>query len=130
MIFGKLTTEGDLQISRIFSGVVAIGLLVGCAQSWEKPGTTAEEFDQIKATCTSTAYSAIPPAYRQIQTSPGYMTPTQTHCVGSVVSPTCIATGGQFVPPILLTVDDNQVSRDDYIKDCYHKNGWRPAEPR
>jgi hypothetical protein len=112
--------------------VVAAGLglllsLAGCVQKWSKPGATAEEFDAMKASCTAQAYGQFPQMLQQIQASSGYYTPVTTNCFSTGVGASCYQQGGQYIPPIIITVDQNRAPRQEAIKGCFYSNGWSPA---
>jgi len=98
--------------------------LSGCADTWEKPGATQQEFEATKAACMSRAAARFPPMNRQVQIGNGYMTPVTTNCTGFGYSVNCLSTGGQYVPPSVITVDDNANARRQDTRSCFFENGW------
>ena len=105
---------------------VAISL-VGCAQKWSKTGGTPDEFDAMKASCQAQAYSQFPPQLQQVQASNGYYTPVTTNCYPLGYGESCYQSGGQFIPPVVITVDTNATPRRDAVRSCFYSNGWSPA---
>jgi hypothetical protein len=101
--------------------------LGGCVEKWTKPGGTAEEFDAMKASCQAQAYQQFPPQLQQIQASNGYYTPITTNCYGTGYGTSCYQSGGQYIPPIIITVDTNRSPRGDAVRGCFYSNGWTPA---
>lgn len=98
--------------------------LSGCADTWVKPGATEEEFEATKAECMSGAAARFPPMNRAVQIGNGYTTPVTTNCNGFGYSVNCISTGGQYTPPAIINVDDNQNARREDIRACFFRNGW------
>jgi hypothetical protein len=101
--------------------------LAGCVQKWSKPGSTPEEFDAMKASCSAQAYSQFPPRFQQIQASAGYYTPITTQCSGFGGNVSCYQSGGQYIAPIVITIDTNRNARGDAVKSCFYANGWSPV---
>jgi hypothetical protein len=115
---------------RIWLGLLPVCafLLTGCVQKWSKPGAGPEEFDAMKASCTAQAYSQFPQMFQQIQASNGYYTPVTTNCYSTGTGgASCYSQGGQYVPPTIITVDANNIPRNQAIKGCFYSNGWSPA---
>ena len=106
----------------------ALVTLTGCAERWEKPGATEYEFNAMKAACSSRAAARFPPMMRQVQLTNGYTTPITTNCSGYGYSVTCNTTGGQYVPPVIISVDDNNGVRSQDTRSCFFENGWRPEK--
>lgn len=102
--------------------------LSGCAEKWEKPGATEMEFDAVRSVCTSQANLRFPPMMRQVQISNGYMTPEVTNCSGNDHFTNCRTTGGQYVPPSTMAVDDNEAGRNQDVRACLFENGWQPVK--
>src|SRR4051812_43587358 len=114
-------------IARSF--VVSVSLLVaGCTQYWAKPGGTKEEFEATKAACNSQSYAQFPPIMQQIMVSPGYTTPAQTTCTSRGQSVDCYSTGGNYVPPSYVLVDQNDSARDSAFRSCLYAAGWIPVK--
>lgn len=109
------------------AGLAMLFGLAGCVQKWSKPGGTAEEFDAMKASCQARAYSEFPPQLQQIQASAGYYTPVTTQCSGFEGNVSCYQSGGQYIPPIIITIDTNRGPRNDAVRSCFYSNGWTPA---
>lgn len=100
----------------------------GCATKWVKLGATEHEFNAMKASCEARAQSKFPPLMRQQQISSGYTTPMTTNCYNTGYQVQCYSTGGHYVPPRYMAVDDNYHARQSDIESCYYENGWRPEE--
>jgi hypothetical protein len=108
--------------------ICAALLTASCATKWTKPGATEAEFEGTKAACAGKAYSQFPPAPQQLLIMAGYMTPLQTQCFGSGYSMNCNTTGGQYIPPSYMTVDNNQSARNASVRGCFFEHGWTPEK--
>jgi len=106
---------------------IALGV-AGCAQRWAKPGGTQEEFDAMNSACASRAYARFPPMMRQVQLTAGYTTPITMQCSGYGYSYSCYQMGGQYYPPVMMTLDDNESARSYDNRSCFFENGWRPVD--
>lgn len=82
----------------------------------------------MKAECLSRAAAKFPPMNRQVQIGNGYTTPVMTNCNGFGYSINCYSTGGQYVPPAFMTVDDNAAGRQQEVRNCFFKHGWHLKE--
>lgn len=100
--------------------------LAGCATKWSKPGATSAEFEATKGSCSARAYSRYQPIMTSIQIGSGYTTPLQTQCFGTGYNVQCTTTGGQYVPPTSMMVDQNNNARDQDIRACFFERGWTP----
>lgn len=107
--------------------VLALLSLAAC-ERWVKPGATEADFEAAEARCRAQAYMMAPPAMRQVQASPGGMTPRQTRCTGSGDNRTCTTTGGDYRPPTYRSEDQNSGARRDFVRACLFDDGWRPAD--
>jgi hypothetical protein len=110
--------------------VLASMLLSGCAERWQKPGATKADFQVMKSACENRSLSRFPVAIRQMQTEEGHMDPMATKCTGSGLSTKCFSSGGRYVPPKFVPVDDNRGARDQDMRRCYFENGWQPIEKK
>lgn len=109
--------------------VISLALmLTGCAEKWEKFGATEQEFEAMKAACISRASARFPPMMRQVQLTNGYTTPVITNCNGFGYSVSCFSSGGQYVPPTYIAIDDNTGARDQDTRSCFYENGWHPVK--
>jgi hypothetical protein len=106
--------------------VCAVLLTASCVTKWSKPGATEAEFEGTKSACDGRSYSQFPPAPQQIMIMAGYVTPMQTQCYGSGYYVNCNTTGGQYIPPSYMTVDNNQRPRDAAVRSCFFEQGWTP----
>ena len=120
-----------MRMSRPITILSCVVLIGGCTQYWAKPGGTAAEFDATKAACNSRSYSQFPPAITQVMLTAGYTTPMQTICnpsgYGSV---SCYTTGGNYMPPVYMPVDQNQGARNDAARSCLYSAGWVPVKDK
>jgi hypothetical protein len=103
-------------------------LIAACATKWEKPGATEAEFEATKSACQSRSYSQFPPMPEQVLIMAGYTTPMQTQCSGAGYYSNCYTTGGQYIPPSYMTVDNNQAPRNSANRSCFFEHGWTPAK--
>lgn len=101
-------------------------ILAGCATKWSKPGASPAEFEATKASCNSRAYSRFQPAMQSVQISSGYVTPVQTQCFGTGYNVQCTSTGGQYIPPASIMVDQNSNARNQDVRGCFFEQGWTP----
>jgi hypothetical protein len=102
----------------------------GCTQYWAKPGGTQLEFEATKSACQTQAFAQFPAMPQQVMLTTGYITPVQTSCAGSGYAVNCFSTGGQYVPPAYVTVDQNQGARNSAVRSCLFEAGWRPVKDR
>ena len=82
----------------------------------------------MKAACSSRAYALFPPLLQQIQLTSGYTTPISMQCTYIGYTQNCYQTGGQYVPPAVMTVDNNQDARNQSTRSCFYQNGWKPVK--
>ncbi len=101
--------------------------LTGCAEQWHKPGASEADFEAMKAECNSQSAAKFPPLIRQVPVTNGYVTPATTSCSDTGHSVDCYTLGGQYVPPALIAIDDNENARNQNIRACFFKNGWLPV---
>ncbi len=105
--------------------------LSGCApQLWAKPGGTETEFEGTKAACNSQSYQQFPPMMQQVMTMQGHTNPMQTSCNGTGSFVNCYTTGGDYVPPVYMPVDQNQGARNSAVRSCLMNAGWVPVKNR
>jgi hypothetical protein len=112
------------------TGLIMISTLAGCTTYWARPGGTAEEFHAASASCQARATSQYPPFFQPVMVSNGYVTPVQTSCTRYGYTTNCISTGGQYVPPAYVNVDQNQNARADAAQACLMAQGWRPFDKK
>ena len=106
-------------------------VLAGCVDHWAKPGATKAELDAATAHCETDSFSRVPAAMVTTLASPGYLAPLRTECRsrrdGSQV---CYTVGGEFVPPVYMTVDANSQPRRAAFRSCMVGGGWTLARDR
>jgi hypothetical protein len=112
-------------------------LLALCLTScyhWEKPGATEADFQRAQSICDAEAASQFPPNMREVVITPASVRPVTYNCntVGDsyYANTTCAPTGGQYVPAVTQTVDDNSNARFDYGQACLFRNGWQKVRNR
>jgi hypothetical protein len=98
-------------------------LLTGCV-TWSKTGATQQDFDVDKAACESQAYSVAPSAVTGVRVGSGYNQPTYTNCTGYENTVNCTTTGGGYIPPPVIYIDQNVNARNSAFANCMYKNGW------
>nr|WP_321986502.1 hypothetical protein [uncultured Lichenicoccus sp.] len=110
--------------------ILACTLLVsGCAGTkWEKAGASPDEFEATKASCLSRGYARVPPMMVPIQVGGGYTTPVTTNCYGSGYGASCTSSGGQYIQPVIIPVDENSRARAQDVRSCFFENGWTPVK--
>ncbi len=108
----------------------AVLSLTACTQYWAKPGGTTAEFDATKSTCGVQAYSQFPPMMQQVMLTAGYTTPMQTSCSGTGYAVNCFTTGGQYMPPVYMSVDQNEAGRNSAVRACLFAAGWQPVKDK
>jgi hypothetical protein len=112
----------------MFKALVAaavLSFLAGCSTYYVKPGASTQDFNIDESACTNQATMMYPPVFTQVMVSAGYTTPMQTFCSGSGYYVTCSTVGGDFVPPVYATVDQNAGNRNGALDSCILARGWR-----
>jgi hypothetical protein len=117
-----------LNFARRWFVLGAAAALAACTQYWAKPGGTPAEFEATQAACQNQAYAQFPPAMQQVMVNPGYVTPLQTICNGAGYASNCYTTGGQYIPPSFMLVDQNAGGRSSAVRSCLFAAGWQPAK--
>ena len=106
--------------------LVISGLLFqGCApMGWQHPIKGQTEFSSNKYECERNAARLYPPIITVEQIASGYRTPTQTNCrkIGNEVQ--CTTYGGDYIPPVMSTVDVNERNRGSIFDSCMQSLGW------
>lgn len=108
--------------------IVALLLVAGCAQRWEKPGATEADFEIAQSHCEARSQGQFPPAMMRTMSTAGYTTPVKTNCQNSGTNTNCNTTGGQYIPPTYRMVDQNEDARDRAVAACLLENGWHRAK--
>ncbi len=104
--------------------------LCGCTQYWAKPGSSPSEFQSTEAVCQSRAYSQLPPMLQRVQIGSAYVTPVRTSCTNYGYTADCVSTGGQYIPPSYIMVDQNESARNGASRSCLFSAGWRPFDKK
>jgi len=105
--------------------IIAGFLLQGCApMGWQHALKGQREFSSDKYQCEGNAARLYPPIITVEQIASGYRTPTQTNCrkIGNEVQ--CTTYGGDYIPPVMSTVDFNERNRDSLFDSCMRSLGW------
>lgn len=133
---------------RILISILILVTLTGCVRYY-KPGAGQAEFNADSAFCEMNAYKFAPPAVERIVIRGAYREPTQTNCLGNInmnengtasrgtyygnttgtVINNCTTTGGEYVPPATVDVDNNQGARNAAYRNCLHQRGWSTVKP-
>src|SRR4051812_27839910 len=90
----------------------AVLALVGCQETWTKPGSTAQDYETAKAACTSRATAKFPPLPQRVALPAE--APSTTSCYGSGGMVSCYSTVGQSAPTF-VTIDRNEPERSQDI---------------
>jgi hypothetical protein len=100
-------------------------VLSACTQDvWVKSGATVADFEVAKGRCLAASYGSVPSAREIIPLGTGYTTPMNTNCMAMGYSASCTTTGGQYVPPPMMTVDANAGVRTQVFRGCMYSDGW------
>lgn len=105
--------------------LVLVSLTAGCAEKWQKPGASDQDFQAMQAQCVAYANGRWPPALRQTLMFPGHWVPPVRSCDRRG---RCVLVGGYYEPPQYMLVDDNQGPRNQERRACYFANGWVPVD--
>jgi len=105
---------------------LSVLFLSGCAEKWEKPGAGLDDFQAMESMCSARAYVRFPPALRKEVIFGAHKAPIKTDCETNGNNVSCVTTGGEYVPPETMIVDDNSDGRKHDIRSCFYENGWRP----
>lgn len=122
--------------------------LIGCVRYY-KPGAGQAEFNADSAFCEMNAYKFAPPAVARVVIREGYRESTHTNCLGNInmqengtvsrgtyygntngtITNNCTTTGGEYVPPATVDIDNNQSARNAAYKNCLYQKGWSTVKP-
>lgn len=106
----------------IVYGVLSIQ---GCAPiGWQHQIKEQNEFGVDKFQCEKSAAQLYPPALAVKQVANGYRTPVQTNCKTIKNEIRCTTYGGDYVAPVMTTVDVNEENRRSIFKSCMQSLGW------
>jgi hypothetical protein len=108
--------------------LLAVLVLGGCAQRWEKPGANEADFKIAQMRCDAAGHQRLPPDLRWMQISGGYFAPGYRHCWKSHGRRRCSFSHGHYVPPRFGHVDLNAGARDRFLTTCLIDDGWRPID--
>ncbi|MFA5040175.1 MAG: hypothetical protein WC464_00890 [Bdellovibrionales bacterium] len=109
--------------------LLATLVLFGCAEErWQKPGATEADYETAKLSCENRALERYPVSLRQVQVQEGRVAPLATRCSGSGATLKCSTTGGQYMDPKYVPVDDNENARWHVRHKCLVDKGWKPVE--
>lgn len=100
-----------------------LSVLSGCT-TWYKTGATKQDYDVDSAGCVSSAYNAAPPVITSSQVGSGYQQPSDTNCTGVYNSMNCVTTGGQYIPPATIYVDQSAPAQKAAFTSCMYQKGW------
>ncbi len=106
-------------------------LLSACAQPvWVKSGATAADFQVAKGRWLAAGYSQVPSAPSVAAFGTSYISPSVTNCtaIGNIAN--CVATGGQYVPPVSIPYDANAGVRAQVFQGCMYSEGWSLEDRR
>ena len=116
-----------MGIIKVTVPIVIIGgfLFQGCTpMGWQHLVKGQTEFSSDKYQCEGNAARLYPAIITVEQIAAGYRTPTQTNCrkIGNEVQ--CTTYGGDYVPPVMSTVDVNERNRESIFNSCMRSLGW------
>lgn len=67
---------------------------------------------------------------QQIMMTQGYVTPMQTSCTGTGYAMNCFTTGGNYIQPVYMPIDQNQGARNSAARSCLMSAGWQPVKDK
>jgi len=108
-----------MKAFRIVALAVCLSVTLNACVSYQKPGGTAAEWEQVKAACQLEAARQVRPDYTT-RVEPGY-TSSGRQC--DKKGKNCQDTS-TYTPPQDVRVDDNYTLRDQVTKGCYARHGW------
>jgi hypothetical protein len=129
-LFDSRKTEVSMNNRTVLPAICILVsmLLSGCAERWQKPGASQEDFQAMKSSCENSSRLRFPPMLRLVQNEDEHTTPITTTCSGAGAARVCSTSGGRYVPPTFSSVDDNKSARDQATRACFLENGWRPVK--
>lgn len=109
------------------SAAVLMVTLAGCGPQyiWVKPGATSANWNVDWTDCRVYGAQAVPQNQQSMKLSNGYQEPAFTSCSKFGASIDCTTTGGGSVAPTYIAYDANSDLRDDAIRLCMSRKGWR-----
>jgi hypothetical protein len=110
----------------LFSLVLSMAfLLQGCAPiGWQHLSKGQSEFGTDKYQCEKNAARLYPAILSIEQIASGYRTPLRTDCKTIKNETHCTTYGGEYVPPVMATVDANEGNRGSMFNSCMQSLGW------
>lgn len=118
-----------MRSATLIISICLFSLLTACSTTWYKRGATKQDFIADRQDCIAESYREAPVANTPVQMGIGNSQPIYTNCTGSYNNVNCTSTGGGYVPPPHIDIDQNISVRDVFFKDCMYKHGWSTVRP-
>jgi len=107
------------------TGWLALLLIAGCAERWERPGATEAESDAAQAQCGALATRQVPPAMVWTQVTAATWAPAERRCrTRSDGTQDCVYSPARYIPPRFDWVDVNTQPRRAARNACLVEGGW------
>lgn len=105
--------------------IVAGFLFQGCTpMGWQNALKGQTEFSSDNYQCEANAARLYPPIITLEQIASSYRTPTHTNCRKINKEMQCTTYGGDYIPPIISTIDANEQNRNSLFRSCMQSLGW------
>jgi len=102
-----------------------LAMVASCSKTvWTKPGADAQDFDRDKVACLAQSYQSAPVSNTSVPLGGGYTQPAYTNCYGVGYGINCTTTGGAYIPPPTVTIDQNTGARNAVFNACMYSLGW------
>jgi hypothetical protein len=115
-------------MKRSFILILAVLTVAACAERWQKPGATEQDFTAIDSVCQDRAHARFPPLYRYSPDGGRFLLPfIAAYCNRDNPVVACRTPQGDYVFPPVATADQNLDNRWNDYNACMTENGWRSA---
>lgn len=104
--------------------ILLLLLLAGCAERWERPGSTEAESEAAQARCTVIAAEQVPPVMVWTQVAPAQWEPGERRCRTRGDHTECYVRPPRYIPPQYGWVDAAVPQRRAARAVCLQAEGW------
>jgi hypothetical protein len=100
--------------------------LAACAERWQKPGASDQDFAAIDSVCRGRANVRFPPLYRYVLDGGRYRLPfIVAYCDRDNPAAPCRTPQGDYVFPSMVESDSNLGARWNDYHACLSEHGWQ-----